>query len=320
MFEPLDTVYRGGAVVPRYVDPAQAALVRSPQWIAARDDRLAAIVAAAPHAQRVGGGDVSGVGLVPSINNVKTCGSVDTREVIEVDKNAARCTRLRKNLGVAAKMLCQGETRTAWMVTLTYADATAWRPSHVRDALRHLRQWAHRQGFKLRYLWVMETQDRKSGHQIGMDAPHYHLVVWVPGGVDLPCMDSMGWWPHGMTNTVRAVAPVRYVMKYASKFDSEGKFPKGARVYGIGGLEQDHRHMRRWINWPSMIQGNGSYTCRWRRAVGGGWVNPQTGEVLASEWGLTASTRKSTRLVRLCKHPRLIDSPAGPFSFISFQP
>lgn len=261
-------------------------------------------------------GDAGRLGLVPSTNNVKPS-FIDQRDVIEVDKLQSRCTRLRKNLGLSAKLLCQGDSRTPWMVTLTYRDALGWQASHVRDALRHLRQWSNRQGFKLRYLWVMEVQDRKSGHQIGMDAPHYHLVIWLPHGVKMPAMDTAGWWPHGMTNSVKAVAAVRYVMKYASKFDSVGKFPKGARVYGVGGLDQDQRKMRRWINWPSFVQGNASYTCAWRRAPGGGWCHPDTGEILPSEWGLTASTKTTTRLVRLRVHARIIDNPAGPFSWIN---
>jgi hypothetical protein len=262
------------------------------------------------HAQREPAGS-AGAGLVPSINNVKTCPSII--EGIEVEKLQARCNRLRKNLGFSAKCLSRGDARTAYMVTLTYARVEDWRPSHVRDCLRHVRQWAHRQGFKLRYLWVMEAQDRKSGDQVGQFAPHYHLVMWIPGDVALPHFDRQGWWPHGMTNSVKAVAPIRYVMKYASKFDNAEHFPKGARIYGLGGLDTDHRLQRRWINWPSFVQGNASYTCKWSRAVGGGWVDPD-GQIWASEWGLSCSTRTHTRLVRLRHHPRLIEA-SGPFSF-----
>lgn len=265
----------------------------------------------ATHAQRVCGGRVD-AGLVPSINNSET--EFWVPQGIEVDKVQARCTRLRKNLGLGAKMLCQGDSRTAWMLTLTYARAGDWKPSHVAQCLDHLRKWANRRGFKLRYLWVMETQTRKSGDQIGESAPHYHLVVWLPGGVELPHLDTQGWWTHGLTNAVKAVAPVRYVMKYASKFDNAGSFPKGARIYGMGGLTQDHRDMRRWVNWPSFVQANASYKCRWTRATGGGWLAHATGEIWPSEWGLSCSTRKSTRLVRLRTHPRPIEA-SGPYSF-----
>lgn len=184
--------------------------------------------------------------------------------------------------------------------------------AHCTD---HLRKWANRRGFKLRYLWVMETQTRKSGDQIGQSAPHYHLVVWLPFGEELPHLDSQGWWPHGLTNAVKAVAPVRYVMKYASKFDSTGSFPKGARIYGIGGLTPDQRHMRRWVNWPAFVQANASYKCRWTRSAGGGWLDHSTGEIWASEWGLVSINRTHTRLMRLRTHPRP-HQPSGPYSWL----
>lgn len=260
---------------------------------------------------------MSATGLVPSINNGKPCfvPPFAGAETVEVDRVLSRCTRLRKNLGVAAKLLSNAGPRQPWMLTLTYADATAWRPDHAKEAIRHLRQWAHRQGFALRYLWVMETAARKSGDQLGMVAPHYHLVVWLPHGVSCPPMDVMGWWTHGLTNTVKAKAPVRYVMKYASKFDNAGDFPKGARIYGMGGLTDSDRRIRRWINWPRFVQGNASVSCSWRRATGGGWLDESTGELWPSEWGLVSLDRSCTRLVRLRTHTRAIQSD-GPFSWV----
>jgi len=256
-------------------------------------------------------------GLVPSINNVKTS-FVDPREVIEVVKLEARCTRLRKNLGVAAKWLSKSGGQ-CWMLTFTYADVEAWKGNHMRDALRHLRMWLLRAfKWRLKYLWVMETKKRLSGAQIGRDGSHYHCVVWVPHQVNQRDLmfDAKGWWPHGMTNAVKAVAPIRYVMKYASKFENAGQFPRGARIYGIGGLDTVAAACRRWINWPAFVQGNSAAGDKSRRAVGGGWIIGSTGEWLPSEWGLTASSPTCTRLVRLRTHPREIHAPAGPFSWL----
>lgn len=260
---------------------------------------------------------MTGTGLVPSINNGKPGFSppFGGAETVEVNKLDARCTRLRKNLGVGAKLLSNAGPRQPWMLTFTYADATAWKPEHVKEAIRHLRQWANRQGFALRYLWVMETEDRKSGDQVGIWAPHYHVVVWLPHGVSCPPMDVMGWWPHGLTNTVKAKAPVRYVMKYASKFENGSHFPRGARIYGMGGLSHMDRRCRRWINWPSFVQANASVTCDWKRAVGGGWLDGSTGEIWPSEWGIVSISPTCTRLVRLRTHPRQIDA-SGPFSWV----
>lgn len=256
-------------------------------------------------------------GLVPSINNVN--GGVSSLrsvpQVLEIDALQARCTRLRKNLGVSAKLLSNAGPRQPWMVTLTYADALGWKPEQVRDCLRLLRAWCHRRGFKLRYLWVMETKARKSGDQVGVIAPHYHLVVWLPHGEDCPAFDSMGWWSHGLTNKVKAVAAVRYVMKYASKFDNEGAFPKGARCYGIGGLSESDARIRRWLSWPSFVQARAGVTCSARRAVGGGWVIGSDGEWFPSEWGLSYRSAKGPVCVRLHDHGRPIET-TGPFSLL----
>lgn len=251
-------------------------------------------------------------GLVPSINNAET-----RTDLISVDKLQARCTRLKKNLGVAAKWASQGGGQ-CFMLTFTYRRVEDWQASHVRDTLTHLRKWLLRAfKWRLRYLWVMETQTRKSGDQIGQSAPHYHCVVWVPMQVttsDLK-LDDKGWWPHGLTNCVKAVAPVRYVMKYASKFDNVGAFPKGARIYGTGGLGADGVKCRRWVNWPSFVQGLASVSCDFVRSTGGGWVNRSTGEWWPSEWGLSIRDAFRTVLVRLHKHQRTIEA-VGPFSWM----
>jgi hypothetical protein len=246
-------------------------------------------------------------GLVPSINNVET---------LKVDHLRARCTRLRKNLGVGAKWLSKGAGQS-WMLTFTYRDDAEWKGSHVRDALANLRKWLQRtHGWTLRYLWVMEVKARKSGERIGEERPHYHCVVWVPRGLavrDL-AMDARGWWPHGMTNAVEAVAPVRYVMKYVSKFDSPEAFPKGARCYGIGGLDVVGRSCRRWINWPAFVQARADVRTPVMRRPGGGWL--VAGIAYASEWGVSAIGRGYTRLLRLCTHPPTGIAPVGPFSFL----
>jgi hypothetical protein len=253
-------------------------------------------------------------GLVPSINNVNTF----IGERFNVDKVQTRCTRLRKNLGVAAKWLSQSGF-TPWMLTFTYRDGVEWEASHVREALQRLRVWLRREhGVPLRYVWVMETKARKSGAEVGRIKPHYHVVVWVPVQVQQEQlrMDERGFWLHGMTNAVKAKAAVRYVMKYASKFDNEGAFPKGARCYGIGGMGDTGGRIRRWINWPSFVQARASITDRFARCKGGGWVNRDTGEWWPSEYGLTLMTRTHTAVVRIHDHGRPLDA-AGPFNWLS---
>ncbi len=252
-------------------------------------------------------------GLVPSINNGKTPVVLQVADQLKVDHLQARCTRLRKNLGIAAKWQSGGKG-VAYMLTFTYRPDVQWKPDHVKEALRHLRQWCKRaHGWTLRYLWVMELTKR--------GVPHYHVVVWMPALVvtkrDL-MLDSRGWWPHGFTNVVQAVAPVRYVMKYVSKFDSVHSFPKGARCYGVGGLDAAGRSCRRWVNLPRFVQARSSVACKWRRAVGGGWTDPD-GVIWASEWGVSGIGKGYTRVVRLRTYPEPHVMPSGPFSWLPGQ-
>lgn len=62
------------------------------------------------------------------------------------------------------------------------------------------------------------------------------------------------FWPHGMTNTQKARAGVGYLMKYLSKLGEFHKFPKGLRLYGIGGLSHVARSVRQWFNLPEWVK------------------------------------------------------------------
>lgn len=231
-----------------------------------------------------------------------------------LDKDARRLSMLRMAVGSAARLhggLNPGHRALrAWMVTLTYRGTNAqWRSTHMSQAMQHLRMWCNRQGFRARYVWVAELQKR--------GVIHYHAVVWLPQGVRCPAFDSRGWWPHGMTNRkcVRSSA-VGYLMKYLSKGTdvSSGSFPKGARIYGVAGLDEAGRRVRRWLRLPSFVQGNASVHDDWHRAVGGGWLAPD-GARWASEF-TTALVAGVRCLVRLCIHARQIDA-AGPFSWVA---
>lgn len=135
-----------------------------------------------------------------------------------------------------------------WFVTLTYKRIDDWRASHVRDAIERYRQWCRRRGIACRYTWVAELQKR--------GAMHYHLLAWLPHGVTMPQWDRQpdarraAFWAHGMTNTERARSGVGYLMKYLSKLGGFHRFHKGARLYGIGGLDSAARAVRSWYNLP----------------------------------------------------------------------
>ena len=170
----------------------------------------------------------------------------------------------------------------------------------------NLRKWCNRQGFRARYVWVAELQQRGT--------IHYHAVVWLPVGVRCPAFDSRGWWPHGMTNrkAVRRSA-VGYLMKYLSKGTDTCSFPKGARIYGVAGLDKAMSRVRRWVRLPAFVQGNSSTLDAWTRTPGGGWSSP-SGVGFVSEF-CTAVVAGVRCLIRVAQHPIAIVA-AGPFSWL----
>lgn len=240
---------------------------------------------------------------------------------IEIDHQKARLTRMRKSIGVAAKALHNlgSKNQRVWMLTLTYAGTNAnWRPEHISRFLDAMRRWHYsRTGSKkMRYVWVAELQKR--------GVIHYHVCVWLDHGLTPP-MPDRAWrlrgvmtapmWPHGMSNRLEAIAPVAYLMKYASKDTSkDGAFPKGARIHGCGGLDAEGRGCRRWVLWPAYVQGNASIHDRFKPCKGGGYVNADTGEFLPSEFVPTGGG--FTRFIRARVNPRRMPDAGGPFSWL----
>lgn len=233
------------------------------------------------------------------------------------DVQARRLALLRMNVGFAARAHAVSErghrSDVPWMVTLTYANPDAWEARHVSDALAAVRKWAKRAGFALRYVWVAEIQEgrlRKHGDAV----LHYHLCIWLPRGQRMPKWDVRGWWPHGMSQRIVARHAVAYLMKYLSKGSVYALLPRGARTYGVGGLDHSLRRARRWLRLPAFVQGNSSIMDPWRRAVGGGWVDGD-GQIWPSEF--TATIVGGQRVLsRVFTHARAIEA-SGPFSWLS---
>lgn len=229
------------------------------------------------------------------------------------DAGERRLAMLRRGVGLAARLLDVADHGSrpprAWMLTLTYRGTNAdWRPTHVTACFAAFRAWCGRRGVACRYVWVAELQQRGT--------IHYHAVIYLPRGVRLPVFDSCGWWPHGWTNrkVVRRSA-VGYLMSYLKKGSGDvfvNGFPKGARVHGAAGLGSARR-IRAWAAFPAFIRGRASVDCRWRRAVGGGWIDPG-GQHWASEF---ARIQVGGRwgLQRVASHGVTLDA-CGPYSFV----
>lgn len=154
------------------------------------------------------------------------------------------------------------------MITLTYRPDVEWRPEHISSCLT---AWREELGVqRLRYVWVLELT--KAGR------PHYHVVIWLPSDRRLRMPDRSGAWPHGMSRTEVARNPVGYLVKYATKGTDGGKLPRGARLFGVGGLSAAGRIKRAWRMLPRYQRVRCEADELVRRMKGGGWISRVTGE------------------------------------------
>lgn len=217
-------------------------------------------------------GERSEPGLVPFKTSPPTLISFDRLSVHD-----RRIARMRRAVWGSAHWLQRGARSKArcWFVTLTYRPGREWASWHVSGYIEALRKWCKKREATFRYVWVAELQ--------GRGAMHYHVAVWLPSGLSLPLPDKSRMWDHGMSNRAIAIAPIGYLMKYVSKGDTPmHHFPKGARIYGTGGLCADGRATRQWLNlpeWAKRVHGVGELQRFQGRLVVRG-----TGEVLDSPW------------------------------------
>lgn len=225
--------------------------------------------------------EASGTGLVSSVTKrTLTDWSVpEHRDAMVAFRKQARLSRMRRGVKVAAELLqgaatVRGVRYRALFVTLTYRPGVSWQPQHIRDFLTLCRKRFARKGELLQYVWVMELT--KAG------VPHYHLVFWVRASLRLPAPDRAGLWPHGLSQVQRARSPVGYLIKYASKGNVETIYPKGARIFGCGGLDVEARAAKRWRLIPLYIRVQFNMGDGVRRCRGGGWFSTVTGEWVPS--------------------------------------
>lgn len=218
--------------------------------------------------------------------------SVRGMDSFAVDLAEARVKRLRQSVLTSARLIEEspprGYRRVALMITLTYRDGDDWRPHHISEFRKRVREWLKRRGLPTVYVWVAELQQR--------GALHYHLLLWVPHRVRLPYPDQCGWWPHGDSNVKRAKHACGYMAKYASKGTADGAFPKGARIHGCGGLTEAQARVRRWWLLPSYLRNMNRPEHDIRRAAGGGWLCRELRLIARSPFALVAVGRGSVRL------------------------
>ena len=244
---------------------------------------MAAPVAARPER-------AEGERLVPYKTKIGGCSVVSFGASVLAER---RVSRLKRSVWASGHLhgLADAGFRppVCWFVTLTYALADAWAPQHIAQAVMRFRNWCARAKVRCRYTWVAEIQPKRC-ERTGDAVVHYHLLAWLPAGVEMPdwgrkpSRRHAKFWEHGRSATEVARAGVGYLMKYLSKLGEFHRFPKGLRLYGIGGLVSDGRAVRSWFNlpeWAKRLHGVGE-VCR----AAGRLVVCATGELLRSPYSV----------------------------------
>lgn len=215
-----------------------------------------------------------------------------------LDRNLSRLRRMKSGVMTAARLIherlaASGTRWRAWMLTMTYASGCEYRPYHITTLVRELRKWAQSKKTTLFYVWVAEIQEHRlsAGGSVS-ECVHYHLLCWLPARLFPPKPDKKGWWPFGSTRREQAFAPLRYLLKYTSKGSSPGvQFPRGLRLHGCGGLNQQQRNERCWWLMPRWVRKLFPADSKPRRAVGGGFVIRTTGSWYPSIYGVYTAAK-----------------------------
>lgn len=217
----------------------------------------------------------AGAGLVPSKTTAETVVNLAPSAVSD-----RRVRRLKRSVWASGHLHGMAEKghrpAVCWFVTLTYAHDGQWHAMQIGEAIKGYRNWCQSAGVPCRYTWVAELTSR--------GRVHYHLLAWLPHGVRMPHWDRPtrkrsgmrpAFWSWGMTQTEIARSGVGYLMKYLSKLGELTRFPKGLRLYGIGGLDDSGRKVRAWYNLPEWV----------KRSFGVGEVVRHAGRLLVSATG-----------------------------------
>ena len=152
----------------------------------------------------------------------------ETGEVVDVDPRVSRVRHMRRRLHAWAQtMQMLDVTGRLVMITLTY-ELDNW---EALDVARYIDTLSKSLGSALLSLcWVAELQER--------GVIHYHILLMVKRGTDVPAPDTSLMWLKGSSNRSSARS-AWYIMKYTSKGCSEGDYPRGARIFGVS-----WRHLR----------------------------------------------------------------------------
>jgi hypothetical protein len=110
------------------------------------------------------------------------------------------------------------------LITLTYRKVSGYRAGHIGDYLRNIKKRLKKDLYA--FAWVAELQER--------GAVHYHIVLVVRPGADIPKPDKKGYWTHGMSK-IETARTAFYLATYTGKLYQKdlSKYPKSCRLYAV---------------------------------------------------------------------------------------
>jgi hypothetical protein len=176
-----------------------------------------------------------------------------TGQSLVVDGVKMRYGRMRKRI----KSWCRIEgvdklgKKELIMVMLTYRGVGNWRPYHISDFIKGIKQYC---GCNLKsYAWVAEVQSRGE--------IHYHVLLHVKKGFKIPKPDRRKLWRYGHSGVSWARSPW-YLLEYTSKKYQKdfSKFPKNAKAFEVA-VGKSHRKelvflsLKRWERYIVMQEG-----------------------------------------------------------------
>ncbi|BCL76675.1 hypothetical protein JHS3_24110 [Jeongeupia sp. HS-3] len=161
-------------------------------------------------------------------------------------------------------------------VTLTFADNARFTTTRISAFLNKLRRALKRKGHGLPYVWTLEREGRL----------HYHLLLWLPRDFKFAPEKLKKWWSWGSTWVGSCRSPSAWG-RYIAKFDSTAKLPKGARIHGAGGMDEEGKTAVLRAALPRWLLPLLPVSQRARRCPGGGWVDAETGVIHRSPYKWT---------------------------------
>lgn len=158
---------------------------------------------------------------------VRIADGLDGSVGVEVDPRLPRLRHCKDRLiawaATVARLSCPYRLV---MLTLTYRDGGDWTGDDIRVVMKSYKG-VLRDGL-ITYAWVAELQGRGD--------IHYHVMLAVRLGTDVPRPDESGLWTHGSSRR-ETWHNLTYLMEYAGKLEQKGlgewAYPLGCRVVGL---------------------------------------------------------------------------------------